>query len=191
MKFLFKRADSEIVRRNLKYSKASERKEIQRILREEQNGFCAYTEIYFRNTETVHIEHFYPKTENPKKEDDYFNLYLVIGWINERKAKKIAPFLPITNPYEENLSEKMEYEDGVFSGKDKETQNLIDFLGLNLPELVQDRQKHIANILEVKESCGEDLEFFFEVFTKDKYNLSFLTALEYELGLNLSNVINS
>ena len=158
---------------------------------DEQFGFCAYSERFIKQTDSVHIEHFYPKKEYPNKEDDYMNWYAVLAWMNEHKPKKIKPFLPILEPNSNNISDRIEYFEGIFKLKkldDTEAQNLISFLGLNKIEVRNDRIKHIQRVKKLKTMCSDNQEFL-EMLFDDWDNLSFITALETEFKLDLMSLI--
>ena len=191
MKFLKKDKNSKIIKEKLDYNIQSQRKRIRELLLLEQDGFCAYSERYAQNTDSIHIEHFDPRIKNTD-DDNYENWYAVLVWMNEHKPKNIDKYLPILFPNSENIKEKIEYQDGKFvpiNSNDIESKHLIDFLGFNKYELYQDRLNHIKLIRDIQNMCDSS-EDFFEILSSDKSNLSFITALEVELGLNLSHLIN-
>ena len=191
MKFLKKNIHSKIVEEGLAYRNPNQRNRIRQILKEEQKGFCAYSERYFTNTDSIHIEHFDPRIKNTD-EDNYNNWYAVLAWMNEHKPKKIDKFLPILFPNSEDIKEKIEYYDGKFipiDSADIESKHLIEFLGFNKYELYQDRANHIDRIKSIKSLCENDEEFL-HVLSNDLTNLSFLTALEAELNIELFNLLN-
>lgn len=193
MQYLIKNYSSEAVK--LKYSKVSDRPKIKEILlQSEQKGFCAYTERFVKNTDSVHIEHFFPKAEYPDKIDDYYNWYVVMAWINENRPKKLTSqkeiFLPILLPHEESVSQKITYKNGEFIAVDEadtEAKNLIKFLSLNHFMLYKDRNAHVDNVRALRSFCSNEEEFL-EFLKSDKDNLSFATALKYELGIDVSQL---
>lgn len=175
----------------LKYSKAGNRTSIKLGLIDEQYGFCAYSERFIKQTDSVHIEHFYPKAEYSNKEDDYMNWYAVLAWMNEHKPKKIKPFLPILEPSSKDILDRIKYFDGIFNPKkstDIEAENLISFLGINKIEVRNDRFKHVQRVKKLKEMCSDDEEFL-EMLFDDWDNLSFITALETEFKFDLMSLI--
>jgi hypothetical protein len=195
MQYLIKNPESEAI--NLQYSNPSDRLKIKEILLNiEQKGFCAYTERFVKNTDSVHIEHFFPKAEYPDKVDDYYNWYVVMAWINENRPKKLTTkkgitFLPIIMPYSEDFSERITYKNGEFVAVnkiDEEADNLIKFLSLNHFMLYKDRNIHVENIRTLRGFCSDEEEFF-ELLKSDKDNLSFATALKYELGIDVSKLL--
>jgi hypothetical protein len=191
MKFLRKNDNSNILEENLNYNTQSQRKRLKELLLSEQFGFCAYSERFALNTDSIHIEHFDPRLKN-KNIDNYNNWYAVLAWMNEHKPKNIEPYLPILQPSSPNLNERIIYKNGEYKAIDKgdiEAKNLIKFLGLNKYELYKDRLNHIARIKSIKESY-ENEEDFYHILANDKSNLSFITAIESELDLNLSHLLN-
>ena len=191
MKFLKKNNRSKITEEGLAYRNPNHRNRIRQILIEEQKGFCAYSERCLNSTDSTHIEHFDPRLKNTDT-DNYENWYAVLAWMNEHKPKKIDQFLPILFPGSENLKEKIEYCDGKFipiDSTDIESNHLIEFLGFNKYELYQDRLRHISRIRAIKEMCDSSEEFV-EILSSDKSYLSFITALEAELKIELFHLLN-
>jgi uncharacterized protein (TIGR02646 family) len=195
MQYLTKNPNSQAIA--LKYTNKSDRLKIRGILlRTEQKGFCAYTERFVKNTDSAHIEHFFPKKEYPDKIDDYYNWYVVMAWINENRPKKLTTkngktFLPIVMPHSEDFSKRITYENGQFvpiDKKDKEVDNLIKFLSLNHFMLCKDRNAHVDYIRTLKSFFSKEEEFN-EVLKSDKENLSFATALKHELGIDVSKLL--
>jgi len=194
MKFLQKNNDSKILSDTLKYSNVADRGAIRAELLKEQKGFCAYTEEYFKNSETKEIEHFYPKAENPDKEDDYFNWYLVKDHANKNRPRKIRDYLPIIQPSNSNLKNRLKYLKGTFrfeeDKNDMEIYNFIQFLNLNRYELVKDREKHLKRVLNLRKMAKTEDEFF-ETLKSDNYYLSYITILEKELDIELDKYISA
>ena len=191
MKFLGKKEDSEILAQKLDYKTQSHRPNIRQLLIDEQQGFCAYSERYIKNTDSVDIEHF-DGALKPTEEDGYYNWYAVLSWFNSNKPKKLDErFQPILPPNSADLQDRIHYEDGIYvttNETDEEAQNLIDYLGFNKHELTQDRNKHIARIKNLRQLCGDEA-LFMETLAEARENLSFSTALEVELNMNLSHLI--
>ncbi|MCD4696439.1 MAG: hypothetical protein K8S16_09395 [Bacteroidales bacterium] len=61
--------------------------------------------------------------------------------------------------------------------------------GFNKYELYQDRLRHICRIRAIKEMCDSSEEFV-EILSSDKSYLSFITALEAELKIELFHLLN-
>ncbi|MBR9847736.1 MAG: hypothetical protein GYB35_17325 [Algicola sp.] len=191
MKYLAKYEESEILTKGLDYKVQSQRPEIKKLLINEQKQFCAYSERFIKNTDSVHIEHFDGRIKSTA-EDNYNNWYAVMAWFNEHKPKKIDPFLPFLEPLSADLKERIKYEDGIYKinrETDVEAENLIKYLGFNKQELFSDRQKHIKRINELFEMLGNDVDALKEQFIKHKDYLSFATAIEVELNIELDDLI--
>lgn len=189
MKYLIKKPDSEILCQELSYQKQSNRTKIRQILKAEQVGFCAYSERFIHETDAVDIEHFDPRLKNTEA-DNYHNWFAVLSKINGYKPRKIEPFLPIATPNSEVLKQKLQYEDGIYKSvneNDTEINNLIKLLKLNKHEIYIDRQNHVERIKILKSLCNDEEEFLEQL--KFKENLSFATALEVELDLELDTLI--
>ncbi len=188
MQFLKKNPQSALTQ--LRYSEVKERDELRKGLLREQYGFCAYSERFVKPTDSCNIEHFYPKAENPDKEDDYMNLYAALSWMDEHKPKKIAPYLPILEPHSDDLHERIVYDAGIFKcvkDGDIEAQNLIDFLGFNKYEVSEDRRRHISRIKQLRNWKPEPE---FSTYLKEhRQELSYATALEKELGIPVKQMI--
>ncbi|MCU0346780.1 MAG: hypothetical protein MUC59_07540 [Saprospiraceae bacterium] len=188
MQFLKKNPQSALTQ--LRYSEVKERDALRKGLLREQYGFCAYSERFVKQSDSCNIEHFYPKGENPEKEDDYMNLYAAHSWMDAHKPKKIAPYLPILEPHATDLHDRICYEGGIFkcvNEGDKEAENLVEFLGFNKYEVSEDRRKHIGRVKQLR-SWNTETEFL-EYLKKHRQELSFATALEKELGIPAMQMI--
>ncbi|MEM7536521.1 MAG: hypothetical protein AAF639_30335 [Chloroflexota bacterium] len=190
MRYLAKSNPSKILEEGWRYSIPSHRPKIREELLKEQYNFCAYTERYITPIDACDIEHFDErKKKNINGEDDYWNWYAVHHWINMHK-RSITNFSPIMLPYDDTLPERIRYVDGEFRAIDEddiEAHHLIEFLGWNNPKVAEYRAKVIARHREVHQLffAGDD-EKFIEYMKQDSENLSFITALEAELGLSFS-----
>lgn len=190
MQYLSKLTDSKIVTGKLTYSNATERGTIRAILIHEQSEFCAYSEVYIRSVDEVHIEHFDPRLKNTVN-DSYQNWYGVLTKMNTNRPKKIEPYLPILHPSSNDLFKRIFYKDGIYQPSDLddiEANNLIKFLDLNKQEVLEYREKHLKRIKNLKVLCGDD-ELFLEVLKESKDNLSFATALKHELGIDVAKLL--
>jgi hypothetical protein len=190
MQYLSKLTDSKIVTENLTYRKTTERGKIRDILIQEQSEFCAYSEVYIRSVDEVHIEHFDPRLKNTIN-DNYQNWYGVLAKMNTNRPKKIEPYLPILHPSSEDLFKRIFYKDGIyqpFELDDTEANNLIKFLDLNKREVLEYREKHLKRIRKLKDLCGDE-DLFLEELRENKDNLSFATALKHELGIDVSKLL--
>lgn len=184
MRYLDKTSDSTILATDWRYPQDASK--IREELVREQRGFCAYSERFIKHTDSCDVEHFDPRLKNTPK-DDYWNWYGVLHWMNSHKPRKIEPYLPILRPHDSTRGERIKYEDGQFvttQEGDVEADNLIKYLGWNRPEVAQDRANHIRRVRELRTFFGRDTAGFLDYLQNDPENLSFLTALEAELGLD-------
>ena len=188
MRYLTKKNDSTLITEGLSYDTQSQRLRIKELLISEQLGFCAYSERYLRKTDAVDIEHFDGRIK-ATSDDSYFNWYAVLRWMNSHKPKKLdARFIPFLSPSASDLQERIRYEGGIFvcNKEDIEAENLIKYLGFNNPKLVADREKHVTRITFLKTQLEEGFEGY---LATHKEELSFISALEIELNLNLSHLL--
>ncbi len=158
----------------------------------EQKGFCAYSERFIKHTDETHIEHFDPRLKETAQ-DDYFNWYAVLPWFNSHKPKQIESFLPILLPNSPDLSTRIAYQNGIgifqaVNPEDIEAKNLARFLRWDSFELYEDCQKHLQRIRTLHELCGDEALFRLKL-KSEKDNLSFATALEAELGINIADLL--
>ena len=188
MNYLNKTSKSKVIEEKLLYGHQGSRGKIRKYLLKEQLGFCAYSEVYVRNIDSIHIEHFDPRLKNTDN-DNYYNWYAVKAWMNENRPKKIDKYLPILSPYND-IYKRIKYENDAFMPKDnndKEAINLIKFLGFNKPELVEDRLKHIQRLKSLKDLLNDD--DFINHFKRNKEELSFITALESEFNIDFKSLL--
>lgn len=185
MRYLRKSDPPEKVSPEWSYPKDAVR--IRSALIEEQRGFCAYSERFIRNTDSSDVEHFDPRLKGTPA-DTQKNWYAVLHWMNSHKPKKIEPYEPLLTPHSPDVSQRIRYSKGVFeivNAGDQEAQNLITYLGWNRLEVCKDRQKHVNRIREIRELFDGSNAAFVEFLRVDPDNLSFATALEHELGLEI------
>jgi len=193
MRFLSKNnkyIKSQIQSNDLRYKEKGSNTELANLLLREQKNFCAYTEWYFWKNDDFHIDHFDDNLKNTEK-DNYYNWYVVKGKTNISKPKLDQRFLPILNPASPELFQRIVYKDGIYQRsdfKDKEAKNLIDFIGANAPKVVEDREIHIDKLKDLREQYGND-DSFKDYLKRHKTELSFITAIQYELDLDLTDLI--
>lgn len=195
MKFLAKNNDSEIYLENLTYSSGSDNSELRLRLLNEQKNFCAYTEKYISGIDSAEVEHFDPSKKN---NDDYYNYYTTIRWANQRKIGKYNEHQNstfFTSKFFQNTADfnsRIKYDGFVYEvvhDDDEDAKNLIDYLGFNDDYLLGIRIRHIQRLQETLESFS--MEEKLKYFRKYKEDLSYVTAIEKELNINLSEIINS
>lgn len=186
MKFLRKNSELLASNSDLRYKKSGDNSHIREKLMAMQLGFCAYSEKYLEHLDSVEIEHFDPRLKDTDR-DNISNWHAVLRWMNAHKPKNIEPYLPLPNFDSWNFS-RLEYSHGQFTCEkdDVETKNLIEFLGVNRPEPTEARRKHVAQIAQIQKLMGDlTLEEILRI-----EHLSFPTALENELGIPVTNLIN-
>ena len=91
-------------------------------------------------------------------------------------------------PHDPTLSQRVKYKDGQFSPseeEDREPDNLIKFLGWNRPELARDRSNHVRRIRELRTFFDNDVSAFVHYLRDHPEDMSFATALEAELGIEM------
>lgn len=197
MKFLSKHTDSKILIENFVYKKNSpeNNKKLKEMLLNEQKNFCAYTEKYISELDSIEVEHF---NSSKKYNDDYFNYYAVVRKSNEYKIKKDKIYL--NNNFfsslffqdKEEFNNRILFVDNMYvetNEDDQEAKDLIDFLGFNHQKLFVQRLRHInrlrQNFKDANYSKNECIEYFKEY----KEDLSFITAIEKEFELDLLEII--
>lgn len=185
MLFLKKDSKSIILQENLTYENDSKR--INELLMIEQKNFCAYSERYLMPLDAVEVEHFDPTDKNTQR-DSYYNWYATLRWINNHKYKKLdTRFLPICFPHDESLEHRITYKDGIFvpiDENDFKIKHLIEFLGINKPEVYLERLNHVKLIKNLRFLAGNE-EIFKSTLISFKQYLSFGTALRHELGIDI------
>lgn len=160
----------------------------------EQKQFCAYTEKYITDTESAEIEHF---DSTRKWHDDYFNYYAAIRKANLSKLRKDKQFagasffqsLFFHNRVE--LENRVEYIDNDYSPVDKadtEAQQLIDYLSINDEWLYSERANHIDLLRQTFADAQYSKEQQKAYLLRHRKMLSFITAIEKEFNLDLSEV---
>jgi hypothetical protein len=195
MRYLRKTPASKILAAGWIYNDqdSRENRKIRDELLREQHQFCAYSEKYVQPTESCDVEHFDPRLKHTPQ-DDYWNWYAVLHWMNNHKPR-IDRFLPLPAPHSPNLFERIRYEDGQFLAideADREADNLIRFLGWNRPELARERNNHVSRIRALRDAFleGDEREFL-AYLSEHPQELSFATALQAELGIDISDIIAS
>ena len=195
MKFLAKRSDSGVLSENLTYKRGRDEnnRRLRKMLLAEQKNFCAYTEKYVEALDTVEVEHF---NSAKKYNDDYYNYYAVIRNSNQYKkdeAYRDASFFN-TLFFQDStqFNARIRYVDGVYEEideNDAEARDLIDFLGFNHPSLHTQRNRYVTRLKNRFEEAGYTTEQKISHFKQHPEDLSFITAIEYELQMDLSDFI--
>ena len=193
MKFLSKSADSPILLTGLVYleNRHANNTKLRAELAKEQKNFCAYTEKYITEIDSTAVDHF---NSSIKYNDDYFNYYTALVWANNAKRDekyKGASFFD--NRFFQNydvLKSRIKYDDGKYKAiidNDIEANDFIDFLGFNHNDLYIYRQRHIKRLKNAL--AGLSNNEIVEYLKGDTEQLSFITAIEAEFGIDLSSLL--
>lgn len=192
MKFLSKRSDSTILAQNLTYQKnrPSTNLTLKQLLLEEQKNFCAYTEKYVEELDSVEVEHL---NSAKKYNDDYYNYYAVVRVPNLYKKDEAYAdasfFESLFFQNAEQFNARIRFIDRMYEEIDEsdiEARELIDFLGFNHDSLSRQRNRHVTRLKNRFEEAGYTQEQQLNYFREYPQELSFITAIEHELGLDLS-----
>lgn len=196
MKFLTKTKESEIYKGGLTYTVGKNNSSLRAMLLKEQKNFCAYSEKFIEGLDSEEVEHFNPAL---KGNDDYFNYYAAVRDCNLHnkktysKYKTASFFTSLFFQNREQFDNRIEYVAGQYQEKndaDQESKDLIDFLGFNRERLYKQRESHIARLKGTFATAGYTQAQQVEYFRKHKHELDFITAIEIELGLDLSEFYN-
>ncbi len=199
MKFLSKNKKSKILKESLRYKKgASENnRKLHKLLLKEQYFFCAYTKKYISELEASEIKHF---NSSLKDADDYYNYYAVIRKANQNKIGKDKEYKNIKPTFFETLffqktkllNKKIIYKDGWYISideNDTEAEEFIDFLGLNDYGLFTERQRKIKRLKQTFKDANYTKKECIKHFKDFPEELSFITAIECEFDMNLSECL--
>lgn len=183
MKFIVKKPEELVAFTGLRYENQTERRQAREALVDLQHGFCAYSERYLKPLDSVEVEHFDPRKKGTAS-DSISNWHAVLRWMNAHKARKIDPFLPLPE-LSDLASGRIRYDRGEFvcADDDIEARNLIEFLGVNRPEVFDERSKHVQRIKRVRELCERCGDDFHALLRESPEDLSFASALEGDLGV--------
>jgi hypothetical protein len=192
MKFFSKNSSSEILKQGLTYQKnrAENNAKLKDLLIQEQYHFCAYTEKYFDELDSVEVEHF---DSSKKYNDDYFNYYAVLRKPNLYKKdeayKNSKFFETLFFQNQTVLMKRIHYikDEFVFEAtddSDQEAKDFIDFLGLNNHDLYNCRKNHIKRLAFILPNLNDSQKINY--FQNHRTELSFITMIEHEFDLELS-----
>ncbi|MBP9886133.1 MAG: hypothetical protein KBF93_07535 [Leptospiraceae bacterium] len=193
MKFLSKKTNSNISSQGLTYqdNRSANNKKLLNELISEQKNFCAYTEKYLKPLDSPEVEHFNSKI---KYQDDYYNYYAVLRAANLYKQDEKYPnasfFKNLFFQSEDELKKRIVYSDGIYqevNPQDIEAKEFIDFLGLNDNRLYTERARHVHRIKHLVSNYSK--EEILDFLKRYKEELSFITALEVELNIDLTQLI--
>ncbi len=189
MKFLSKRANSLVLKQDLRYeeNKAANNKVLLEVLLAEQFNFCAYTEEYVKTSSSPEVEHFNPRN---KYADDYYNYYVVLRSANLQKKRKEKKYLDATFFdslfFQKEFHERIRFivDDLIYEEvdpNDQEAKDFIDYLDLNDHDQWQLRKNHLERLVKFFEKDGLLIHF-----RKYPEELNYITAIEARFGIDLS-----
>jgi hypothetical protein len=152
-------------------------------LREESCDKCIYCESKVSHVDHGEIEHFIPKSIQPRLRYLYYNLGYSCGICNNNKGVYYDPLAPLLNPYEDDPSQFIEAYGPMVSaiGGNPRGSITIRKLKLNRTELLERRVERLNSILslvnqmqvskdpsiklvlqqQIEEECADDKEFAF------------------------------
>ena len=188
MKFLTKNPNSDIHTEGLTYLRNANNTALRNRLLSEQKNFCAYTEKYVQDLDSVEVEHF---NASLKYNDNYFNYYAVLRRPNLYKKDEAFRNHPFFNTLffqdEAQFQNRIQYKDGIYyetDENDTEARDFIEFLGFNHPSLTNQRLKHLNRLKSIFQYFDDAERRVY--LTTHKEELSFITALEAEFNLDFS-----
>ena len=192
MRRIEKKADSLILKENLSYQKR-DGKRIAEILREEQNGICAYTEEYLGRADKADVEHFDP-TLKPTDNDSYQNWFLVKAQWNTEKGRTARWLLhqPLLYPTAEDFELRILYDKGSYilaDENDIEARNLRTYLKLDDEGMIQQRVHYIDRMQEDIVLSGlSNQEFVNWRLSTPKYQntIFYIRAVQEELQVRVN-----
>lgn len=159
----------------------------------EQKQFCAYTEKYIQELDSSEVEHFNPVL---KYDDDDYNYYAVIREANLMKKDEIyknAPFLKsLFFQDQQQLNKRIVFSDNIYietDEKDHEARDFIDYLCFNHPSLYEQRKRHVKRLKRNFTDAGNSKKQRIKYFNDHKEDLSFITAIEKKIDINLYDII--
>lgn len=157
--------------------------EIRENLLSVQQTFCAYSEKYLKELDSVDIEHFDPRLKSTPG-DGFRNWYAVVHKINGRRQRKVPPETVLPDPGTTGIQDRIKYEDGQFQAVesvDEEIEDLILFIRANDELTMRHRASHVSRIADLRRwKTEEELN---EYLLTHPEELSFPSALESELGI--------
>ncbi len=145
-----------------KFGEDRNRGKIRDRLKEDQDFLCAYCE---NNLANGHIDHFEPKSLNPKLTFNWDNLLASCDNPNSCGSKKGNIFKDYwINPYNDDPSGLFTfYTNGQIVGNTPEAEKIIEDFGLNCPSLEKRRQGILSAFqtqLSYVENNPDALEYF-------------------------------
>lgn len=193
MKFLFKHTESEILAEELVYKSNTDNSRLRLKLLEEQKNFCAYTEKYISKIDSTEVEHFNPSI---KDNDNYYNYYTTLRYANEQKISKYESyknssfFQNLFFQNEASFKSRIYYDDFEYrlvDENDIEADDFRNFIGLNDDYLYTERMRHVERLKSTIGSFTDEEKIVY--FKRNRNDLSFPTAIENELQIDLTDLL--
>lgn len=134
------------------------------ILENEQQGYCAYTEIKINNDNDCHIDHYRTRNLFPEKTFEYQNLLVSCNAeeygakYKDKHVKEKSDYDTLVNPVEDNPADYMEY---AFTGEvlpiddNEKGMKTIAYFNLNQRSLLNRRKKAILSLKAMKGMLNE------------------------------------
>ena len=144
---------------------SSIRQQLRKHILNEQNNFCAYTELRINSIDDCHIDHYHTRNIFPDETFSYTNLLVSCNSENygakhkDQQVKKKEDYKELINPIEDlptdfitfGLTGKVQAVNDCIKGE-----QTISFFNLNEKNLVQRRKTAVENLLQMKDYLTED-----------------------------------
>lgn len=141
------------------------RQQLRKHILNEQNNFCAYTELRINTIDSCHIDHYHTRNMFPEETFNYNNLLVSCNSENygakhkDKQVKKKEDYKELINPIDDlpanfitfGLTGKVQTINDSIKGK-----QTIAFFNLNEKSLVQRRKAVVENLLQMKDYLTEN-----------------------------------
>ncbi len=187
MQSILKISTSQILANQYEYPR--DRVQILKILDQEQNNFCAYTEEYCSPGFSRDVEHFDPTLKNTVR-DSYYNWFSASSRINRKKGskKRWSKYQPILHPTASDLPIRLIYSDGYYikaNPTDIQAENLSRYLLLNDLGLPKERKDYIDCLKHLLRGFNNSIESLKAFLLKYPNIVKYKTAIQTEFGIVL------
>lgn len=132
---------------------------------DEQNNFCAYTELRLDTVDDCHIDHYHTRSLFPEETFKYENLLVSCNSeeygakYKDKSIKTKEDYKELVNPVENSPSDFIEFgltgKVVAVAGCSKGKQT-ISYFNLNEKSLIQRRKTAVANLLQMRAYLTED-----------------------------------
>lgn len=141
------------------------RQQLRKHILEEQNKFCAYTELRINTVDDCHIDHYHTRNLYPDETFEYSNMLVSCNSeeygakYKDKQVKIKEDYKELVNPVEDLPTDFIEF--GLTGrantvGDCTKGKQTISFFNLNEKSLVQRRKTVVANLLQMKDYLTED-----------------------------------